>query len=78
MKLFQRTDTDNKIERDQKEILEEDLGRDCGKIGEKFRTDHHQVRHGHHLHQGDDNRLNISKELMTRSTTNMATILSRR
>ena len=39
MKLFQRTDTDNKIERDQKEILEEDLGRDCGKIGKKFRRD---------------------------------------
>ena len=38
MKLFERTDTDNKIERDQKEILEEDLGRDCGKINEDFRT----------------------------------------
>ena len=35
MKLFERTDTDNKIERDQKEILEED----CGKINEEFRTD---------------------------------------
>ena len=39
MKLFERTDTDNKIERDQKEILEEDLGRDSGKINEEFRTD---------------------------------------
>ena len=39
MKLFERTDTDNKIERDQKEILEEELGRDCGKINEEFRTD---------------------------------------
>ena len=39
MEHFERTDTDNKIERDQREILEEDLGKDCGKIGEKFRTD---------------------------------------
>ena len=39
MEHFERTDTDNKIERDQKEILEEDLGRDCGKINEEFRTD---------------------------------------
>ena len=39
MKLFERTDTDNKIERDQKEILDEDLDRDCGKINEEFRTD---------------------------------------
>ena len=39
MKLFERTDTDNDIERDQKEILDEDLGRDCGKIGEESRTD---------------------------------------
>ena len=38
MKLFERTDTDNKIELDQKEILEEHLGRDCGKINEEFRT----------------------------------------
>ena len=39
MEHFERTDTDNKIERDQKEILEEDLGKDCGKINEEFRTD---------------------------------------
>ena len=39
MKLFERTDTDNKIELDQKEILEEDLGRDSGRINEEFRTD---------------------------------------
>ena len=39
MKLFEGTVTDNKIERDQKEILEEELGRDCGKINKEFRTD---------------------------------------
>ena len=39
MEHFERTDTDNKIERDQREILGEDLGRDCGKIDEEFRTD---------------------------------------
>ena len=39
MEHFERTDTDNKIERDQREILEEDLGKDCGKINEEFRTD---------------------------------------